>query len=156
MHCQKIQLDKPKYWTTSGRHKVPIERKKMCKQTFPRIRAICLSLTCFDRKRSWPCRNKKMQSEMSTSTNCVTTSLRFQCLHREVHPKLNTSNQIIKLTLRAGLASGWKTERALIALTRTPIGWASWGIACIMSWKTNSWRHPCIKIWKLLMKSEST
>lgn len=34
------------------------------------------------------------------------------------------------------MASGWKTERALIALTRTPIGWASWGIACMISWFT--------------------
>lgn len=42
-------------------------------------------------------------------------------------------NKIQRLTRKAGLASGWKTERALIALTRTPIGWASWGIACIMS-----------------------
>lgn len=45
---------------------------------------------------------------------------------------------IYELTLRAGLASGWKMERELIALTSTPIGCASWGIACIISCKTNS------------------
>lgn len=37
-----------------------------------------------------------------------------------------------RVTLRAGYASGWKRERALNALTSTPIGWASCAIACII------------------------
>lgn len=36
--------------------------------------------------------------------------------------EMETKNYDDALTLKAGLASGWKTERALIALTRTPIG----------------------------------
>lgn len=62
--------------------------------------------------------------------------VRFQYLYIKANMKLRQT-QIIKLTLSAGFASGWKTERALIALTSTPIGCASWGIACIMSCKTN-------------------
>lgn len=53
-----------------------------------------------------------------------------------------------RLTLKAGLASGWKTDRALIALTRTPIGWASCGIACMISWKT--WSKGMLSFYKEL------
>lgn len=39
-------------------HKMLEDRKKTA-HTFPRIRAICLSLTCFDLYRSWPYINVK-------------------------------------------------------------------------------------------------
>lgn len=56
-----------------------------------------------------------------------------------------TSWKVLLLTLRAGFASGWKTERALIAFTSTPIGCASWGIDCMISYKTNvRWYHDSV------------
>jgi hypothetical protein len=46
---------------------------------------------------------------------------------------MDTAIIYFTLTLRAGFASGWNTESALMALTSTPIGCASCGIACIIS-----------------------
>lgn len=67
------------------------------------------------------------------------STMQEQRWEQDLVEKRSCRNYDDRLTLKAGLASGWKTERALIALTRTPIGWASWGIACMISCKT--WKN---------------
>ena len=61
----------------------------------------------------------------------------YKCINAEPERWETWSwQQFVLLTLRAGFASGWKTDKALRALTSTPIGCASWGIACMRSYKT--------------------